>query len=217
MDDYWNDFTECSLGSEYDIDGYLEGLISRIDDEFSELDENFNPAHLGRENAESLYNLVREREPEVVVETGVCNGLSSAVILKALEDNSKGGLFSVDLPEVIEPGETEKKSAVIPPGRESGWVVPLELRENWALMEGDTFYETPRVLKELGSIDMFLHDSDHSYEGMMFEYSLAWRHLREEGVILSDNIEWNDAFVDFARAKELKKYRLGSMGVLFKG
>lgn len=44
-----------------------------------------------------LYVLARALKPEVVVETGVANGISSSFILKALDENARGRLCSVDL------------------------------------------------------------------------------------------------------------------------
>jgi len=44
-----------------------------------------------------LYAMVRALKPEVVVETGVANGVSSSFILKALDRNSRGRLYSIDL------------------------------------------------------------------------------------------------------------------------
>jgi len=45
-----------------------------------------------------LYNLIRDTRPSIVVETGVASGVSTAYILQALEDNRKGKLYSIDLP-----------------------------------------------------------------------------------------------------------------------
>ena len=80
-----------------------------------------------------LYGLVRGLGPRVAVETGVCNGVSTAFLLLALERNGSGELHSIDLPEVA--GEEYAKEtfwdgkggAVIPPGKEPGWMVPAEL------------------------------------------------------------------------------------------
>jgi len=36
----------------------------------------------------------------VAVETGVCNGVSTAFLLLALERNGDGELYSIDLPEI---------------------------------------------------------------------------------------------------------------------
>jgi len=49
-----------------------------------------------------LYALVRVFQPEVVVETGVGPGGSSAFILNALERNGFGHLYSIDLPSYDE-------------------------------------------------------------------------------------------------------------------
>ena len=48
--------------------------------------------------AELLYGLVRALRPEVVVETGVATGVTSAYLLAALADNDAGELQSIDLP-----------------------------------------------------------------------------------------------------------------------
>jgi len=47
-----------------------------------------------------LYVFCRHFQPEIVIETGVYYGASSAFILKALEANGKGHLYSIDLPDV---------------------------------------------------------------------------------------------------------------------
>src|SRR5579862_2322636 len=60
------------------------------------------------------YAAIRALQPELVVETGVASGVSSAYILLALERNRKGTLHSVEV------GDT----AYLPPGKENGWVVP---------------------------------------------------------------------------------------------
>ena len=46
-----------------------------------------------------LYGICRRINPEIVVETGVSIGTSSSFILQALEDNKKGHLYSIDLPD----------------------------------------------------------------------------------------------------------------------
>lgn len=47
------------------------------------------------------------------------------------------------------------------------------------------------------SPDIFIHDSEHSYQNMMFEFSWAANNVRPGGLILSDDVSWNDAFEDF--------------------
>lgn len=219
MSGYWDDFEDYGLeGSDNDFDEFLEECIKVIDEEFRELNDDFFPAHIGKENARKLYDLVREVRPGLVVETGVANGLSTSSLLKALDDNDRGDLFSIDLPVTAEREESSegRKGAVIPPGRTSGWAIPTYLRDRWTLRQGNTYYELPKLLEELSEIEIFLHDSGHSYETMMFEYTSAWYHLREDGFILSDNISRNSAFRDFSEAEDLQRYRLGELGLLKK-
>lgn len=152
-----------------------------------------------------LYRLLRELEPEAAVETGVCNGVSTAFVLLALEDNRKGILHSIDLPEVAGEDYEEgtfwdgKGGAVIPPGKEPGWMVPPGLRERWRLVLGRSQGELPPLLERVGEIDFFMHDSEHSYECMSFEFRTAWAALRDGGVLVADDVNVNDAWSEFAR------------------
>jgi hypothetical protein len=45
------------------------------------------------------YSLIRELQPFVLVETGVCNGVSTAAIQAALDRNGAGMLYLIGLPE----------------------------------------------------------------------------------------------------------------------
>ncbi len=50
----------------------------------------------------------------------------------------------------------------------------------------------------------------------MFEFGIAWYHLREGGFLLADNADFNDAFTDFARAKDRVIYRLNRLSLMEK-
>jgi predicted O-methyltransferase YrrM len=162
-----------------------------------------------------LYRLLRELRPRVSVETGVCNGVSTAFLLLALEDNEAGELYSIDLPEVAgeeyEPGTfwDGKGGAVIPPGKEPGWMVPPALRERWHLVLGRSQEELPPLLARIGEIDFFMHDSEHSYECMSFEFRTAWEALREGGVLVADDVNVNAAWDEFAREVSREPETLG--------
>lgn len=163
-----------------------------------------------------LYALVRTLEPEAVVETGVCNGASSLCLLLGLEDNGRGRLHSVDFPhradESLEAFRAETfdgyGGAALPPGEEPGWIVPEALRDRWTLVTGKSQRELPRLLAGLEGIDLFLHDSEHSLPCMMFEFELAWEWLRPGGVLVADDIDWNDAFERFADARGGERGRI---------
>ena len=53
------------------------------------------------EVSKRLYGLVREFKPKTLVETGVCNGVSIAVILAVLARNEAGLFYSIDLPVLM--------------------------------------------------------------------------------------------------------------------
>jgi len=147
------------------------------------------------------YTLVRAVKPEVVVETGVEHGVSSQVILLAMNRNGRGALHSIDLPnqDVVVDQAGKRQRDIMPNGCETGWVVQPHLRNRWHLHLGDAKEILPNLLSTLGSIDIFIHDSLHSYEHMWFEFRTAWPHLRSGGLLLSDDISWNTAFSEFAR------------------
>jgi predicted O-methyltransferase YrrM len=158
----------------------------------------------GYDEGQRLYRLLRELRPQVAVETGVCNGVSTAFVLLALEDNGEGELYSIDLPEVAGEEYQEGKfwdgkgGAVIPPGKEPGWMVPPPLRARWHLALGRSQDELPPLLERVGEIDFFMHDSEHSYECMSFEFRTAWEALREGGVLVADDVNVNTAWAEFA-------------------
>ena len=174
-----------------------------------------------------LYALVREYEPETVVETGVYNGVSTLSILAALEANGTGRLYSVDYSRHLSgeagdvdpaterdfsrgrPSCAEAGAQRLPPGREPGWIIPDRLRERWDLIPGKQQVELPPLLARLGSVDLFHHDSSHSICDIIFEFELAWQYLRSEGIVVSNHIGWNDAFETFA-AEHSQDYGLMS-------
>ena len=151
-----------------------------------------------------LYAILRTLKPRVAVETGVCNGFSTAFSLLALRNNGQGELHSIDLPRVVgaqyAPGTffEGRGQAGVPEGKEPGWLVPDHLRERWTLILGRSQDELPPLLERLGTIDSFLHDSEHSFENMWFEYSQAYPALRPGGVLISHDINTTDAFFRFA-------------------
>lgn len=141
----------------------------------------------GNALADLLWVLVRHLRPERVVETGVARGISSAFTLDALDRNGSGHLWSIDLPEL---GNSQK--------RQIGVAVDPRLRPRWTYIRGASRRKLPSLLAELGSIDLFTHDGMHTQECQAFEYRFAWRHLRAGGVLVSDDVNFSDAFVSFA-------------------
>jgi len=132
-----------------------------------------------------LYVICRAARPETVVETGVGVGTSSAFILQALNHNDRGSLYSV---ERVKMGLT-------------GLLVRGELKERWHLTIGKSSDELPKIVNDR-EIDIFLHDSEHSNQNMLFEYGIAWPKIRESGYLLSDDIVDNFSFFRFSSRLE---------------
>jgi len=158
-----------------------------------------------RDKKAFLYLAVRYARPRTIVETGVFDGISSAVVLQALSDNGGGMLISIDLPavETINMSTDKMRETALPPGCRPGWAIPAYLREHHRLVLGDSRTILPSLLEEQPQIDVFFHDSLHSYKHQLFEYTTAWPKLCEGGLLLSDDIFWSAAFHKFC--KQMKK------------
>ena len=145
--------------------------------------------------AVTMYLLVGAVQPRIVVETGGGMGKSTAFILKALEDNQEGKLITLDThPETIE-GEF----LWWPEGQPSCFLVPDYLKHRLELRLGDARQTLPELLEELDTVDLFRHDSDHSYEHMTFEFRTAWPALYRGSILVSDDIRANQAFFEFCQ------------------
>jgi|TARA_B110000438_G_C15739538_1_gene617830 predicted O-methyltransferase YrrM len=145
-----------------------------------------------------LYFLVRKLKPNLIIETGVHRGVSSLFILQALKDNNKGELYSIDLPLAkydTDSGESTK-SLLAP--EKVGICIINKLKERWNLILGDSKKELPKLLSSVQSCDMFIHDSKHTYEHMEWEFNIVWSNLNQNGVLVSDDTNWNSSFRDFA-------------------
>jgi predicted O-methyltransferase YrrM len=169
---------------------------------------------IGHTEGAYLYAVLRHVRPQLAVETGVANGFSTAFALLALDRNGEGRLHSVDLPREVgrdyDSGtfyEGEGRAG-IPSGAEPGWLIPPELKERWTLILGRTQDELPPLLERLGTIDSFMHDSEHSFDCMWFEFNAAWPYLREGGVLLSDDVNSTEAFARFAGEQRRSPVRL---------
>lgn len=195
--------------------GHVNGLISKLlaldDRKISELRQEHsqvleiikgqqNRTHLSypenfavEENSGFLiYSIVRTRKPEIFLETGVANGITSLLILSGMRSNGNGKLISFDVSDDV------------------GQVIPLELRKRWDLRILKKPFKTS-FLKELNliqQVDMFCHDSDHSFKWQSFEYNSVFDYMRKGGMMLSDDIDSSYAFVEFIKSKKTRSYSL---------
>ncbi len=141
-----------------------------------------------------IYSISVNLNARHVVETGVGPGTTSYAFLKALKQTG-GKLTSFDLG--VRYGDSEKPEPV-------GFVVPEELKNDWKLIIGDTKKTLPSEIVRLGPIDIFMHDSEHTYNHVTFELSTVYTHLSSKFLILVDNYDWTKAPDDFAKEKNLK-------------
>lgn len=127
------------------------------------------------------YALVRLRRPRLIVETGIHDGLGSVLLLRALERNDAEGATGTLLSVDVDPA--------------AGWLVDDGLRARWEPVYESTFTALPRLLdgREVG---MLVHDSDHTYECELFEFTQAVAHRAPQLTLVSDNAHATSALRD---------------------
>jgi predicted O-methyltransferase YrrM len=123
------------------------------------------------------YACCRLLRPNLVVETGVANGYTTAAMLEALAENGAGRLVSIDLPH-LHPQAVASVGAAVRPA----------LRARWEL----NFGSARRLLKTLPlddqPIDLFVQDAAHTVRGQLAEYRTAWPRLKAGGLLITDDV-----------------------------
>ena len=132
------------------------------------------------------YSVIRITKPSIVVETGVARGITTTYILKALDMNKIGHLYSIELP-ILMPYAW----------KEVGKIVPDSLRRRWTLVFGPGTHEMKKLQKNIANIDIFVHDSEHTYSNQLAEYKIASSWLKKGGIIISDDVD-NDALLEIS-------------------
>jgi hypothetical protein len=138
----------------------------------------------------AVWHLVCHLRPANVVETGVARGFTTRFILEGLERNGAGHLSSIDAPPVLKPELA----------RQVGAAVLDRLRHRWSYIRGSSAQQLPGLLRRLGEIDLFIHDSRHTERNVNFELHQAWTALRPGGVLVVDDIDLNRAFSSFTQS-----------------
>ena len=136
----------------------------------------------------ALWCVTLHTRPEIVIETGVAHGVTSRIVLEALEQNHLGHLWSIDLPFPFDHrlhGET-------------GMVVTDACRSRWSYLEGASKQQLPRLVAEVGHAEMFIHDSLHTAANTLFEMEQAASIMSAGGIILVDDIDSHMGFAVFA-------------------
>jgi hypothetical protein len=129
------------------------------------------------------YAIIRALKPALVVETGVEKGLGSIVIASALLRNRADGFHGEYLGTDINP--------------HAGFLFKEPYASCGRIVIGDSI-ETLKKLEV--NIDVFINDSDHSFEYEAAEYQQIAGNLGPDAVVLSDNAHETAALFDFSVA-----------------
>ncbi len=170
-----------------ELDALLGGVESEWEKEFltvlNELPAMGDHRHdADPELARAVYIAVRSSRPERVVETGVARGITSRVILEAMERNGCGHLWSIDLPPQLDQYADQ-------------WAAVVSDRRRWTFICGSSRQVLPRLVQDLGSIDLFLQDS--AARNMRYEFELVWGAVRTGGLVIANNVGESNAFEAF--------------------
>jgi predicted O-methyltransferase YrrM len=146
----------------------------------------FYPLNFGIEEGSGLllYAIMRLKKPLVTLETGVANDESTFFILNAIQKNQRERLYSTEVSDNI------------------GTLLNDDEKQNWALQILNTSNLKKtflRTLDEIGSIDLFLHDSNHSYLWQRFELDSIEPKIVSNSIIIADDAHASYAFIDFSR------------------
>lgn len=128
-------------------------------------------------------------KPEAVIETGVAHGVTSRVVLEALNVNERGHLWSVDLPH---PFNHQLHTQI-------GIAVTDSCQARWSYVKGSSKQRLPRLVTQVGGLQVFVHDSLHTARNTLFEMSQAAKVMAVGGVMLVDDISTHGGFTAFAR------------------
>jgi methyltransferase family protein len=132
----------------------------------------------------AIWCLVRHLRPATIVETGVAHGVTTRCILEALERNGgPGRLYSID-PLPSDPAAAAQIGAAV-----DGFAA-----ERWRLLPGTSRRRLPRLVAELGRIDLFVHDSLHTKRNVGFEIGVVRPALPPGGFMIIDDIDTNWGF-----------------------
>ncbi len=134
-----------------------------------------------------LWCLAHHLRPRAVVETGVGHGVTTRVLLDALDDAGGGRLWSIDLPPLTITGRRGEIAAA----------VPAERRGQWSYLRGSSRRRLPSLLTGLGEVELFVHDSRHSSRNVLFECEQAFSRLAPGGALVVDDVEGNWGFARF--------------------
>jgi predicted O-methyltransferase YrrM len=140
-----------------------------------------------RETSLLLYGSTRLLKPRRILETGVADGVSTFFFLAALKENGSGHLHSVDISPNVG--------------------VLVERTPQWHLHifdVGTIDDELAALFAREAPIDLFFHDSDHTFLAQLFEYETFLVHASNAALLISDDVDVSYGFDTFCRRHEMR-------------
>jgi Methyltransferase domain len=195
-DDNWELWLHARLGVQWPcpFTSECQGLWPEVVTELEAKGIRPGPESFGSWNdgdagfVRAIWCLIRHLRPRNVVETGVAHGVTSRFILEALARNGAGHLWSIDLPPIEEAWQ-----------KQVGLAVTNRFAGQWTYIKGSSRLRLPKLLAQLGQIDLFVHDSLHSERNVRFELDRAWANLRPCGALVVDDVDANWGFRSFTQ------------------
>ncbi|HYZ16112.1 MAG TPA: class I SAM-dependent methyltransferase [Candidatus Acidoferrum sp.] len=166
------------------LDGIIEEFVplaATLRERYDRVPLAFPAAYaLADEAAFVLYALARLLRPRTILESGVANGHSTYVLVHAVRANGCGRVHSVDVSPRV------------------GALLRDEERVRWSLTllrRGHEHSDLRALVASLPPIDLFHHDSLHTYAWQSFEFATVTRHS-PAALIVSDDADGSFAFSD---------------------
>jgi predicted O-methyltransferase YrrM len=135
--------------------------------------------YIPREQGDLLYSLVRKLRPQVSVEIGMANGLSTAFITQALHDNGTGRHIAID------------------PFQHSDWhgaglalIRKARLENLVELVELPSHQALPQLEREGIRAQLLFIDGSHLFDYVMTDFLCADRILDVNGLMAFDDSDW---------------------------
>lgn len=136
-------------------------------------DPRFDP---GRRMA--WYAIARATKPEIIIESGCERGLGSVCLITALQRNSKGHFYGLDI------------------NQKAGWLIHEKYEDRASVIYGDAISNLEKFSKP---INMFVEDSCHTLEFETKLYNTIEDKLTSDAVIIGDNCHCCPALEKFSR------------------
>ena len=138
-------------------------------------------------------------DTKFVVETGVGYGWSSLAILYALsKKNEAKGLVSIDMPY-----PSSKNNEYV------GKVIPNSLKAKWKLIRlPDKPGIKVTIKNNLEKFDLAHYDSDKSYSGRKMAFQILDKYVREDTIIIMDDIQDNKFFKDYIYKNKINCWKI---------